>query len=107
MLGEEGAARPTRSAWCWVIDPIDGTTNYVYGHPGYNVSIAAQVDGETVAGVVVDVVHDEVFAAVGGAGATCNGRPIRCNRGHRPGHRPGRRPASGTPPSSGPGRPRC
>jgi myo-inositol-1(or 4)-monophosphatase len=63
----------------WVIDPIDGTTNFVYGYPGYNVSVAAQVDGETVAGVVVDVVHDEVFAAAAGAGATRDGHPIRCN----------------------------
>ena len=82
VLGEEGAARPTRSGVVWVIDPIDGTTNFVYGYPGYNISVAAQVDGETVAGVVVDVVHDEVFTAVGGSGATCNGRPIRCNQGN-------------------------
>jgi myo-inositol-1(or 4)-monophosphatase len=78
VLGEEGADRPGRSGVVWVIDPIDGTTNFVYGYPGYNVSVAARVNGEVVAGVVVDVVHEEVFAAARGTGATCNGLPIRC-----------------------------
>jgi myo-inositol-1(or 4)-monophosphatase len=79
VLGEEGAARASSTGVTWVIDPIDGTTNFVYGYPGFNVSVAAELDGEVVAGVVVDVLHDEVFAAARGKGATCNGAPIRCN----------------------------
>ena len=46
----------------WVIDPIDGTTNYLYGHPGYAISIAVEVDGETAVGVVHDPIHGERFA---------------------------------------------
>jgi len=86
VLGEEGADRPSDTGVVWVIDPIDGTTNFVYGYPGYNISVAAQVDGATVAGVVVDVVHAEVFAAALGAGATRDGHPIRCNDAADLGH---------------------
>jgi len=56
----------------WFIDPLDGTTNYVHGIPVFSVSIAAAVDGETVAGVVLDPVHDEMFWAVKGGGAFRN-----------------------------------
>src|SRR6185503_5718418 len=62
----------------WIIDPLDGTTNYFYAVPAYAVSIAVEVDGEVVAGVVVDPSRRETFAAPLGAGATCNDRPIRC-----------------------------
>jgi myo-inositol-1(or 4)-monophosphatase len=57
----------------WVIDPIDGTTNFVYGHPGWAVSIAVEIDGRTVAGAVCDPSHMQTFAAAEGHGATCNG----------------------------------
>lgn len=68
----------------WVIDPIDGTVNFVYGIPAYAVSVAAQVDGVSVAGAVADVVADRVFSAASGGGATvreANGlqRPLTCN----------------------------
>ncbi len=76
FLGEEGTARTGTSGVRWVVDPIDGTTNYLYGHPGFNVSIAAEVAGEVVAGVVVDPLHGDTFAATHGAGATRNDRPI-------------------------------
>jgi myo-inositol-1(or 4)-monophosphatase len=61
----------------WVVDPIDGTVNYLYGHPHYAVSIAAEVDGEVVAGAVVAPVLGWEFVAVLGGGATWNGRPLR------------------------------
>ncbi len=61
----------------WVIDPIDGTTNYVYRHPSWSVSIAAEVDGRAVAGSVCDLTHGQTFAAATGHGATCNGEPLR------------------------------
>src|SRR3546814_5753289 len=47
----------------WIVDPLDGTTNYLYELPGVNVSIAAELDGAVVAGVVLDVVRNELFAA--------------------------------------------
>jgi myo-inositol-1(or 4)-monophosphatase len=69
VLGEEGAAREGRSAVRWVIDPIDGTVNFLYGLPAYAVSIAAEVDGAAVAGVVLNVATGELFSAVAGGGA--------------------------------------
>ena len=62
----------------WVVDPIDGTVNYLYDIPTYAVSIAVEYDGETVAGVVVDVPRGEVFTATRGGGAFRDGQPIRC-----------------------------
>ena len=52
LLGEEGADVASKSGVTWVVDPIDGTVNYLYGLPGWNVSIGAQIDGQSVAGVV-------------------------------------------------------
>lgn len=79
VLGEEGAARAGTSGVRWVIDPLDGTTNYIYRHPGVSVSIAAEVDGVTAAGVVVDISTGDRFRAVRGAGATRNGVAIRAS----------------------------
>ena len=79
ILGEEGTSQAGTSGVQWVVDPLDGTTNYLYAIPGFAVSIAAVVDGETVAGVVVDPSRGETFAATRGAGATRNGAPITCN----------------------------
>jgi myo-inositol-1(or 4)-monophosphatase len=56
----------------WWVDPIDGTTNYVYDQPGYAVSVAAQVDGRIVAGVVADPTHARVHRATLGGGAFCD-----------------------------------
>ena len=77
FLGEEGAARDSASGVTWVVDPIDGTVNFLYGIPQYAVSIAASRGGEVVAGVVVDVASGEEFRAVRGDGATCGDRPLR------------------------------
>jgi myo-inositol-1(or 4)-monophosphatase len=76
ILGEEGTDRVGTSPVRWLIDPLDGTTNYVYGHPGFAVSIAAEVEGEVTIGVVVDPLHDDVFTAVAGGGAWRNGSAI-------------------------------
>jgi len=77
FLGEEGAARSSASGVTWVVDPIDGTVNFLYGLPQYAVSVAASREGEVVAGVVVNVAGGEVFTATLGGGATCDGRPLR------------------------------
>jgi len=79
MVGEEGTDRDGSTGVRWIVDPLDGTTNYLFRLPGFAVSIAAEVDGELAVGVVYDVVHDELFAAVRGGGATRNGRPIRAS----------------------------
>jgi len=76
VLGEEGSDRAGTSGVRWIIDPLDGTTNYVYRHPGVSVSIAAELHGRVVAGVVVDVWTGECFRAVLGAGATRDGAAI-------------------------------
>jgi myo-inositol-1(or 4)-monophosphatase len=79
ILGEEGTSVAGSSGVTWVIDPLDGTTNYVYGHPGYSVSIAAVVDEVPVVGVVVDPVLGDVFSAHVGGGAQRGDAPIRCS----------------------------
>ncbi|MCA1692088.1 MAG: inositol monophosphatase family protein [Acidimicrobiales bacterium] len=76
ILAEEGSGRSGSSAVRWVIDPLDGTTNYLYAHPAYAVSIAAEIEGEVAVGVVADPSLDEVFTAVRGGGAFLNGEPI-------------------------------
>ena len=80
FLGEEGTSREGNSNILWVIDPIDGTTNFIHRHPGFGVSIAAKVDGEIVAGAVADPVHGEIFDAAINHGARCNGKAIRLSR---------------------------
>lgn len=77
VLGEEGAAADGRSGIRWVIDPIDGTVNFVLGLPFHAVSIAAQRDGQTVAGAVHDVSSGDTYVAALGLGAFLNGRGLR------------------------------
>ncbi|MGI8661632.1 MAG: inositol monophosphatase family protein [Acidimicrobiales bacterium] len=79
IIGEEGTAETGTTGVRWLVDPVDGTTNYLYGHPGFSVSIAAEVHGVRAVGVVHDPLHDEVFAAVSGRGATRNGGAIHCS----------------------------
>jgi myo-inositol-1(or 4)-monophosphatase len=80
VLGEEGADRAGTSGVRWVVDPIDGTVNFLYGLPAYAVSIAAEVDGAVVAGVVLNVGTGELFTARAGGGAFLQapgGVPVR------------------------------
>lgn len=81
FLGEEDGPNPQRpppgSPPTWVVDPLDGTTNYVHNVPNYCVSIGLYVEGDVPVGVVLDPRQDELFAAAAGQGATLNGRPIR------------------------------
>ncbi len=69
VLGEEGAERAGTSGVRWIVDPIDGTVNFLYDLPAYAVSIAAEVDGVVRAGVVLNVATGELFTAVAGGGA--------------------------------------
>jgi myo-inositol-1(or 4)-monophosphatase len=76
VLGEEGDDVAGTSGVRWIIDPIDGTVNFLYGIPQYAVSIAAEVDSLVVAGVVLDVASRIEYAARRGGGATRDGCPI-------------------------------
>ncbi|MGY1603343.1 inositol monophosphatase family protein [Geodermatophilus sp. SYSU D00815] len=69
LLGEEGSDRAGTSGVRWIVDPIDGTTNFVYGVPAYAVSIAAEVDGRVRAGAVLNAATGELFTATLGGGA--------------------------------------
>ena len=74
--GEAVLVGGKRSEWKWIIDPLDGTTNYAHGYPCFCVSIALEHAGVLEIGVVYDPVRDEMFAAERGRGATLNGRKI-------------------------------
>ena len=76
ILGEEGSERAGTSGVRWIIDPIDGTTNFAYGFPGWAVSIGAEIDGLPAVGVVIVPTLAEEFVAWTGGGATRNGVPI-------------------------------
>ncbi|TQK70777.1 inositol monophosphatase family protein [Nocardioides sp. SLBN-35] len=76
FLGEEGDDLAGTSGVRWVVDPIDGTVNFLYGIPEYAVSIAAEVDGEVVAGVVMDVAKDVLYAGHSGGVPTRDGVPL-------------------------------
>jgi myo-inositol-1(or 4)-monophosphatase len=78
ILGEEGASTDGTSGVKWVVDPIDGTVNYLYGLPQWAVSIGVEVDGEALVGVVFDAAKDELWTAVRGGGAFLDGRALRC-----------------------------
>lgn len=78
FLGEEGASRESSSGVRWIIDPLDGTVNYLYGLPGWAVSIAAEERGEVVAGVVEAPLRGETCHAVLGGGAWLGERRMYC-----------------------------
>jgi myo-inositol-1(or 4)-monophosphatase len=78
ILAEEGRhGSGDASGWRWVIDPLDGTVNFAHGYPRFCVSIGVERRGERRVGVVYDPLLDELYAAVRGQGARCNGRPLR------------------------------
>jgi myo-inositol-1(or 4)-monophosphatase len=77
FIGEEGGATQPSARLQWIVDPLDGTVNFLYDLPIIAVSIAGAVDGAVVAGAVVDVLRQETFCAATGHGATLARRPIR------------------------------
>ena len=81
IIAEEGAAQQSKSGITWVIDPLDGTVNYLYGLPGWNVSIAAKDSEGVVVGVVVAPTINSTWSASRGGGAFLNGQAITCNEG--------------------------
>ncbi|MDO5523953.1 MAG: inositol monophosphatase family protein [Bacteroidia bacterium] len=77
FLTEEGTVSYAEGKYTWIIDPLDGTTNYVHGDTPYSVSIALMKDKQAVLGVVYDPVADELFSAAEKGKATLNGNPIK------------------------------
>lgn len=77
ILAEEGGDQESHeSDYQWVIDPLDGTTNFVHGFPAYCVSIGLQYQNQPLVGVIYDPLRDELFSAAKGSGAFLNGNPI-------------------------------
>jgi myo-inositol-1(or 4)-monophosphatase len=84
VLGEEsGGSGDAAGGVCWVVDPIDGTVNYLYGFPWYAVSLAAQVDGVSVAAAVVEPDSGRRWTAARGGGSFLDGRPLRVSTATR------------------------
>lgn len=79
LMGEEADASevPWKRGWCWIVDPIDGTKNFIHRLPSFSVSIGLFLDGRPLVGVVYDPLMDELFSAVRGEGAWLNGDPIQ------------------------------
>jgi myo-inositol-1(or 4)-monophosphatase len=80
ILAEENEYDRTGSGFRWVIDPLDGTTNYAHGFPWFCVSIALEVDGEVQLGAIFHPMMDELFTVVRGDGAFLNGKPLRVSQ---------------------------
>lgn len=77
ILAEEDLDRGRGNEYLWIIDPLDGTTNYAHGYPKFAVSIAVARQGKVIAGAVHDPIAGELFSAARGEGARLNGQPIR------------------------------
>ena len=80
FITEEKTIDKTGKEYNWIIDPLDGTTNFIHGLPLYSTCIGLMKDNEVVLGVVYEVNRDECFYAVKGHGAFCNGQPIRVTK---------------------------
>ncbi len=79
FIAEEGTSDKIGEEYNWIIDPLDGTTNFLHGIPTYAVSVALQLKDEIIIGVVYEVNRDECFYAWKGGGAYLNGLPIQCS----------------------------
>jgi myo-inositol-1(or 4)-monophosphatase len=89
IYGEEGTREGLESEYRWYVDPVDGTTNFAHGFPAFCVilglekrpaGLAADADGEIIAGVIYDPLRDEMFSAEKGKGAWLNGKPIKVSK---------------------------
>lgn len=80
ILAEEGGETQKHSSHRWIIDPLDGTTNYAHGYPAFCVSIGLEVERKMVLGVIYNPVHEELFYAVDGKGAFLNRRRITVSK---------------------------
>jgi myo-inositol-1(or 4)-monophosphatase len=85
ILAEENHSEAKRGSRTWIIDPLDGTTNYAHGYPAFAVSIGLEIDGELHWGIVYDPNREECFTARRGQGAFCNGARLRVSQAPRVG----------------------
>jgi len=76
ILTEESKGREGSGSYRWILDPLDGTTNYAHGYPFFCVSLALEKDGQIVWGIIYDPLRDELFEAAVGMGAMVNGKPL-------------------------------
>jgi len=83
ILAEEGEHKSTADGYRWVIDPLDGTKNYIHGYPLFCISISLEKQGRPVLAVIYDPLHDELFEAVIGKGAFLNGEKIGVSSARR------------------------
>ena len=74
IVGEEGTDFSGSSGVSWILDPLDGTTNFVYGYPSHAVAIGVEIDGKRLLGVVCDTYNGRLYSGILGAGAECDGR---------------------------------
>ena len=86
ILAEEGSEVNKSSEYLWVVDPLDGTTNFAHGLPIFSVSIGVQKNGETIAGVVYDVMRDIIYYAEKNSGSYENEKRINVNKNENLGH---------------------
>jgi len=80
FLAEEGTTEDTDSEWKWIIDPLDGTTNFVHDIPAYSISVALAHLDDIFFGVVYEITRDECYHAIKGKGAFLNGNPIKISQ---------------------------
>ncbi len=80
ILAEESGLSETTSDYRWIVDPLDGTTNFAHGYPFFSVVVALEYQKEIVLGAIYDPIRDEMFAAERGQGATLNERPLRVSK---------------------------
>jgi len=83
ILAEEGSEVKNDSDYLWVVDPLDGTTNFAHGLPIFSVSIGVQKNGETIAAVVYDVMRDVIYSAEKGSGSFANAEKIEVSKTDR------------------------
>ena len=80
FIAEEGTSKKQGEEFNWIIDPLDGTTNFVHGLPIYSISVALQQNEEIVSGIVLEINRDECFEAVKGVHSKLNGKPISVSK---------------------------
>lgn len=83
IMAEEGSPEAVSRGYCWILDPLDGTTNFIHGVPTFAVSVALEDPSGLAAAAIFDPVHDETFVAGRGRGARLNGEPVRCSEARR------------------------
>jgi len=79
VMAEEASPDAAKAAYRWIVDPLDGTTNFIHGVPTFSVSVALEDERGLLAAAVHDAFHDETFHACRGGGARLDGEPIRCS----------------------------